>query len=243
MKNVQTLRVWNIKNNNKQILKNSQKSIKAFSIIELSIVLIIMGLLVAGITGGQSLIESAKVRGVINEMENIKRAVNAYYVLKGRLPGDPENVGQIAGNFTFYKNYDFAGNSDYDNNVVLNTAAFYDMDKEGTLDFKNTEDGSYYLSKTLKGDFWYGFTNLSGDDVIDLYKGLDNMNLLDLHANYGEIPVKIVESLDKKTDDGIYNTGSVRGDCTNDREDASILTSVSYGDAVMCKDITTKLDI
>ena len=43
---------------------------KAFSLIELSIVLIIIGLLVAGITSGQSLIESAKVRKVINEINS-----------------------------------------------------------------------------------------------------------------------------------------------------------------------------
>ena len=44
---------------------------KAFSLIELSIVLMISGLLVGGITGGKSLIESAKIRNVINEFNNL----------------------------------------------------------------------------------------------------------------------------------------------------------------------------
>ena len=44
----------------------------AFSLIELSIVLIIIGLLVAGVTGGASLIQSAKTRALINEINNYK---------------------------------------------------------------------------------------------------------------------------------------------------------------------------
>ncbi len=51
----------------------SKKS--AFSLIELSIVLIIIGLLVAGITGGASLIKSATLRAVMTEARNYNTAV------------------------------------------------------------------------------------------------------------------------------------------------------------------------
>ncbi len=49
-------------------LNKSKKS--AFSLIELSIVLIIIGLLVAGVRGGVSLIQSAKTRALMGEIRN-----------------------------------------------------------------------------------------------------------------------------------------------------------------------------
>ncbi len=60
---------------------------KGFSLIELSIVLIIIGLLVAGITGGASLIKSAELRSVMSEIRNYQTALNAYYTATGELPG------------------------------------------------------------------------------------------------------------------------------------------------------------
>lgn len=60
---------------------------KGFSLIELSIVLIIIGLLVAGITGGSSLIKSAELRSVMSDIRNYQTAVNAYYTSRGELPG------------------------------------------------------------------------------------------------------------------------------------------------------------
>ena len=65
-------------------MKNNEKR---FSLIELSIVLIIIGLLVAGITGGASLIKSAELRSFMSEARNYQTAVNAYYTATGELPG------------------------------------------------------------------------------------------------------------------------------------------------------------
>ena len=64
-----------------------KKNNKGFSLIELSIVLIIMGLLVAGITGGAALIKSAQLRSVITESNNQRSGYNTYYGQNDAVPG------------------------------------------------------------------------------------------------------------------------------------------------------------
>lgn len=59
---------------------------KGFSLIELSIVLIIMGLLVAGVTSGASLIKSARIRSIITEAEDFRSGINTYYGRYDRMP-------------------------------------------------------------------------------------------------------------------------------------------------------------
>jgi hypothetical protein len=74
---------------------NVNSKYSAFSLIELSIVLIIMGLLVAGITGGASLVETAKLTSVKREIDDHVRDVLVFYGRVGRLPGDLDNTGRI----------------------------------------------------------------------------------------------------------------------------------------------------
>ena len=96
-----------------------KKYILAFSLIEVSIVLIIIGLLIAGVTGGASLIESAKIRNFIATTREWQNDVYTFYSLKNRLPGNPKNLsflGQminknwnfnVSGIFSEYKISDF----------------------------------------------------------------------------------------------------------------------------------------
>jgi prepilin-type N-terminal cleavage/methylation domain-containing protein len=68
--------------------KTFSKKKSAFSLIELSIVLIVIGLLIAGITGGASLIKSSELRSVMGEARGYSVAVNAFYSQFNALPGD-----------------------------------------------------------------------------------------------------------------------------------------------------------
>lgn len=82
----------------KQVRKFNQAAAKlGFTLIELSIVLVIIGLIVGGILVGQDLIKAAEIRATVSQMEKYATAVNTFRSKYNGLPGDLLN----AGNFGF----------------------------------------------------------------------------------------------------------------------------------------------
>jgi prepilin-type N-terminal cleavage/methylation domain-containing protein len=61
---------------------------RGFTLIELSIVLVVIGLIVGGVLVGQDLIRAAAVRGTISQIEKYNTAVNTFRDKYGGLPGD-----------------------------------------------------------------------------------------------------------------------------------------------------------
>ncbi|MGZ5736798.1 MAG: prepilin-type N-terminal cleavage/methylation domain-containing protein, partial [Burkholderiales bacterium] len=64
-----------------------------FTLIEIAIVLVIIGLLLGGVLKGQELITAARVRNFIQEEDAVKAAyfgfLDRYRALPGAVPGDP----------------------------------------------------------------------------------------------------------------------------------------------------------
>lgn len=67
-------------------------SVSGFSLVELSIVLVILGLLVGGVLTGQSLIRAAELRSVGTEFSKYQAAVNTFRDKYFALPGDMNNA-------------------------------------------------------------------------------------------------------------------------------------------------------
>jgi prepilin-type N-terminal cleavage/methylation domain-containing protein len=67
-------------------IKKIQNS--GFTLVELSIVLVIIGLIVGGVVGGRSLIHTAELNNVISEIGKYKVAVRAFELQYDALPGD-----------------------------------------------------------------------------------------------------------------------------------------------------------
>ena len=61
---------------------------KGFTLIELSIVLVIIGLLIGGLVAGNDMRKSAEVRSQITQIEKIQTATNTFKAKFNALPGD-----------------------------------------------------------------------------------------------------------------------------------------------------------
>ena len=65
---------------------------KGFSIVELSIVLVIIGLLIGAVLAGKELIRQSKIQSVIKEANLYKTAIATFYLKYDALPGDMPNA-------------------------------------------------------------------------------------------------------------------------------------------------------
>ena len=219
----------NFKNLFNQKLKEFQ-NIFAFSLIELSIVLIIIGLLIAGITGGASLIESAKIQSVINELTTYKQAIYTFKSLKDRLPGDFVDsgfIGYLSGQG--YNNNSFgtpyvSGNQDY-GLPTTHTGPFVDLYLNKIIDFEpkkkipNTAmlselNGGCPYSKAFPDYVYYyekGIYETSPTSPKYLMK--EKTWLTFFKKENPNIKNKIFQRLDQKLDDNIWNSGNFRSGC------------------------------
>jgi len=67
---------------------------KAFTLIELSIVLIIISLIVGGVVSGKSLIKSAELKSIISEFNGYLTAYNNFLIQYDDIPGDMNNASE-----------------------------------------------------------------------------------------------------------------------------------------------------
>jgi prepilin-type N-terminal cleavage/methylation domain-containing protein len=104
------MRGFRVQNNTKQ----------GFTLIELSIVLVIIGLIVGGVLVGQDLIRAAGVRAQITQIEKYNQAVNTFRGKYDALPGDLN--AQVASNFGFTPRGAFPGWGDGDGIIRGNSA-------------------------------------------------------------------------------------------------------------------------
>ena len=96
---------------------------KGFTLVELSIVLVIVGLLIGGILVAQSMIGTAKLQGQIAQLQQFDIATRNFKTAYNALPGD---YGPFSGN-----NSGYSGNSNGIINNFSNTTPYTDYSTWG----------------------------------------------------------------------------------------------------------------
>ncbi|MBN66672.1 MAG: hypothetical protein CMM94_03790 [Rickettsiales bacterium] len=117
-----------------------------FSLIEMAIVLVVIGLITGGIIAGQSIIRAAEVNSIVAEKNRYTSATAAFKQQYGALPGDFDEATRYwgaaasdstAGTGTQTRNGDGNGRIDYDTNEMfryweqLQNAGLLDSDVSG----------------------------------------------------------------------------------------------------------------
>lgn len=185
-----------------------------FTLIEIAIVLVIIGLLLGGILKGQELITSARVRNLISQQDGIKAAFYGFQDRYRALPGDysaaPTNLGG-AGTIS-------RGNG----NGQIEAAATADS---GTPPSVVDEDRLAWdhLSRAgfLNGNFVYGTADaspknpygqtvqLAYDQIYGAGTAASTTPSKRHNLKTGVlVPVEIMAEVDRKTDDGAPYSGS-----------------------------------
>jgi prepilin-type N-terminal cleavage/methylation domain-containing protein len=225
----------------------------AFSLIELSIVLIIMGLLVAGVTGGASMVENAKITSLKREVDDHIRDLFTFYSRTGRLPGDLNNNGKIGwdGSRNLYPAGSFSAPYNGINGINKVSASFIELylyeissfkpdpskngitanDSAGTTFVKNLAvNNAVPISKVYKDYSFMYRTEFSTDTGKEL--GVHAINMFLYAWTSGAISkksVNIVKKLDLKFDDGVSNRGDIIGYC-------NIGFTTAYSSATVCSE-------
>jgi prepilin-type N-terminal cleavage/methylation domain-containing protein len=180
---------------------------RGFTLIEIAIVLVIIGLLLGGVLKGQELITSARVRNLISAQDGVKAAFFGFQDRFRAFPGDYSQATQNIANVT--TNCAAAGNGN-GNGVIdanppgesilawehLSKAGFitgtYDCNTTETLGTTPTNPYNVFLQLVFDGA--YGPTNASAQ----------RHNL----KTGAQIPVEIIAEVDRKIDDGRPFSGS-----------------------------------
>lgn len=190
-----------------------------FTLVEIALVLVIVGLLIGGVLKGRELIFNTNLKRIERDKAGIAAAMHSYQDRYGQLPGDDDNAKQ---RFSIY--------SDGINDPA---AADINGDNSGTI------DGSWNgIANSETANFWkhlraLGLIEGTGDvdtQPANSFGGTvgirhDSLLISGHVVIFGSIDGNIAKILDNRLDDSIPATGLIQSDITSALMDGGVVSS------------------
>lgn len=179
---------------------------QGFTLIEIAIVLVIIGLLLGGVLKGQEMINNGKIKNAMNDLNGVTAASNAYRDRYKNLPGDDGPTNTITSRGGSWASLT-GGNGD---GLVGNAAAnpfagtpasenmlfWQHLRASGLITGDATLSGATALPKNA----WGGQEGITRG----VYNGMGNV------VCFQNVPGSAALALDNQFDDGNAATGSIR---------------------------------
>jgi prepilin-type N-terminal cleavage/methylation domain-containing protein len=197
-----------------------RKTPKGFTLVEIAIVLVIIGLLLGGILKGQEMITQAKIKNVIADLSGVSAAMYGYQDRYRALPGDDKNAGGAAGR---WGTQTASGNGDgfiqgvYTVTPVVATATaameagffWHHLRLAGFISGSGLDQPFNAVSGKMGVQGGNGAAPGSTTAVLS-DGGTPATAFTALMLCSANLPDKIAISVDSQTDDGLGKKGSVR---------------------------------
>jgi prepilin-type N-terminal cleavage/methylation domain-containing protein len=186
-----------------------------FTLVEIAIVLVIIGLLLGGVLKGQEMIENAKVKNAVSDLNGISAASHTYTDRFRRIAGDDGPIATLTGRGGLWTNLPASGSGNNDGilgpitgpntfNGAGEADAFFMQLRAAGLISGNPVDAAV---AAMPRNAFNGLLGITTDTAV-----MGNMPGTKLCLS--QVPGKAARALDTQLDDGVGNTGSIRSTAT-----------------------------
>jgi prepilin-type N-terminal cleavage/methylation domain-containing protein len=185
------------------------KQQNGFTLIEIAIVLVIIGLLLGGVLKGQELIQSARVRNLISQQDGIKAAYFGFLDRYRALPGDYNQATTNISGATVNGNNNGQIQSIASGGAIDEHIAVWEhLSKAGFINGSYTYAAGAETTASAPTNPYARYLRLSYDGVYGT--GTTGAPLTARHnlKTGNQIPSDILAEVDRKIDDGVATSGT-----------------------------------
>lgn len=182
-----------------------------FTLVEIAIVLVIIGLLLGGVLKGQEIITNAKIKNLESDFNGISAAIYSYQDRYRAIPGDDKNAGA---RWTGISAGD--GNSKIAAGATIHKFDSTTAGEESRLFWLHLRNAGLVTgSKTVEDQPLNAFGGITGVSNDSTTNGAQGTTIPGLFVGFTQIPGNIAVILETQSDDKLSNSGSIRSDQTD----------------------------